>query len=181
MEDEFAGRGFAAAGVVAAALISAVSWAKPVLTGDKSHFDDGIYFPQDAVKLVFRVSGLEPKKPGPDLKVRVVDEYERPIANYTLKVLADAAGCDELYVPNAPGGRLGFYRVYAELADGTKLHSPWASARDGEMTYAVVRDPKDREAVDEDILMFLNQTDPRLAGPVEPRSPVPGLKGSPRQ
>ena len=151
--------------------MSAAAFAKPILTGDTNHPEESIYFPGEKVELVFHISGLEPEKDGPDLKVRVVDEYERQLAKYTLKTMGDNRGCDMCFVRDAPSNGMGFYRVYAELADGTKLYSPWSTRRDGEMTYAIVRDPKTREVNDDSILLFYSSNDPRLRGysPEQPR------------
>lgn len=150
--------------LTAFALYATAAFPRPVLMGDTNHSRESVYFPGEPVELTFRISGLEPKKPGPDLRVRIVDELDRELAKYERKLLADWHGCEEIVIKNAPNGRLGFYRVYAALADGTKLVTPWASRRDCEMSYAVVRDPKTREKVDEDILMIYGNFDPRVGG-----------------
>ena len=152
-----------------AGLLSACSLrllAGPVLTGEVALSDDCIFLPHEKPVLAFRISGLAPQAKGPDLRVRIVDERERELWRKDFPTLADKAGFDEIRVREIPCGRLGFYRVYAALADGTKLHSPWSTMRDGELTYAVVRDPKDREQVDESILCFFHSTDPRMVGHV---------------
>ena len=149
-------------------LAAVAAQAKPALIGDTNHERESVFFPDEKVELNFTVTGLEPKKPGPDLKVRIVDEYEKELWKKDFRLLADWNGNEAVHVTGVPCGRLGFYRVYAELADGTLLTSPWASRRNGEMTYAVVRRPKDRELVDEEILMIYGNFDERVGGRLPP-------------
>ena len=132
------------AGLACLAAVSA-TWAKPVLTGETSHTRDSIYIQGEKVEIFFTITGLEPKKPGPNLLIRICDEYERELWKAEHKTLADVHGADMVRIGyGIPQTKLGFYRVYAELSDGTKLITPWSTQRDGELTYAVVRNPKDR-------------------------------------
>ncbi|HNX05458.1 MAG TPA: hypothetical protein PKI32_08135, partial [Opitutales bacterium] len=167
--------------MVVAAMLASAAFAKPTLTGDTSNPKESLFIPGEKVYLTFRITGLEPKKPGPELRVRVVDEYDRELAKFSKGTLADWNGNDEVYWGEPPQAKLGFYRVYAELSDGTKLTSPWASRRNGEMSYAIVRDPKEREPVNEEILMFYGNFDPRLGGTLPPSRGQDGLKGYPAE
>ena len=156
------------AGLAALTAVS-VAEAKPFLTGETSHPKDSIYIQGEKVEVFFTITGLEPKKPGPNLKLRICDDYDRELWKAEHKTLADEHGADMVRIGyGIPQKDLGFYRVYAELSDGTKLVSPWSTQHDGELTYAVVRNPKDRPEIDESVLMFYGNPDPRLMGPLPP-------------
>ena len=148
-----------------------------VLRGDTSEPRESVFFPGEKVALRFHLSGLEPLAYGPDLQVQIVDERGRELKRFVRQTVGDRNGCDEIAIDDPPADRLGYYRVNARLADGTLLTEPWATRRDGMMTYAVVRDPATRETVDEEVLRFFHGRDERLTGPM-PRSDLQkGLKG----
>ena len=146
-----------------------VADAAPILQGVTSKPLKNVFYPQERVILSFTVSNLEPFATGPDLDVRIVDDRERELRRLTRKVIADRHGLATVNLDDVPHGMLGFYRVYARLTDGTKLVTPWSTLRDGELTYAVVRDPKTRETADDAILRFYTTQDPDLVGPLPNR------------
>ena len=113
--------------------------ASPCLIGESSRPDDSVFAPSDKVQILFRVTGLQPKQAGLSLKVAVSDLSGKVVRTYDEKLLADVGGMDEVRIRyQLPCGAPGFYRVRAELSDGTKLKTAWSDLPDGEMTYCIL-------------------------------------------
>lgn len=121
------------------AAAASAAFAAPCLIGESARPADSVFEPADKVQIFFRVTGLEPKQSGLSLKVDVVDDYGKSMRTYDQKLLADVGGMDEArFQYNLPCGNCAFYRVKAELSDGTKLKTAWSDLPDGEMTYCIL-------------------------------------------
>jgi len=141
-----------------------MAFGAPVLTGDTSKPAASIFYPKDRVSLYFHVSGLAAFQKDITLKLTVENEDGKVFWGRDCPVKPDANGQDEVIVTDAPGGRLGFYRLRARLSDGTLLTTPWATRQPGQLTWAVVPAPEEREPVDVSYLRFFNSGDPDLVG-----------------
>lgn len=126
------------------------SWAIPLqaavlLQGNSSHPAHGMFALDQPVELIFDVTGLDKNVQGLSLKLRIVNGYDKLIEE---KILAVKPGADGRWhgTITAPHARLGLYRVYASLSDGTKLAAQ-GSRPAGYLTYAVVPDPAKRRLV----------------------------------
>lgn len=119
--------------------VASAAVAAPCLTGESSRPDDSVFAPEDKVQLMFRVTGLQPKQAGLTLRVAVSDMSGKVVRTYDEKLLADVGGMDEVRLQyQLPCGAPAFYRVRAELSDGTKLKTAWSDLPDGEMTYCIL-------------------------------------------
>ena len=99
----------------------------------------GIYFPGQRVTLTF--SARELRQPL-EFSLRITDEFDRELHSERRPVEPDADGNWRVSI-EAPAPRLGFYRVYPKLSDGTTI--PAVSSRPaGCLTYAVIVDPARR-------------------------------------
>ncbi|HEX2951253.1 MAG TPA: sugar-binding protein [Armatimonadota bacterium] len=113
-----------------------------VLTGDTSHPTLSTFAQGDPVELTFTVNGLSATEAGCKLQLRIVDEHGTAIDSKELPVTDAGNGTWTTTVP-APGGHLGFYRVYAKLSTGVEL-AAIGSRSSGYLTYAIVPDPATR-------------------------------------
>ena len=159
-------RSFAAFGALLL-ILSGVGglFAAPTLTGDTyPNFTNSRYLEGESPRATFRLTGLEPNRRGPDLEVVCVDERGREVKRWTVETYGDANGLDQVDVADLPREKLGYYRLNAKLADGTLYRSPWSSKPDGFLSYCVLRDPKNREEVDEDVLKFIGNPAVDLCG-----------------
>jgi len=111
------------------------------LTGDTSRPNDSTFRLGEPVVLAFTVSGLAPDTTE-TVAVTIKDEHDAVVDRLNAPLRADAAGNATAKV-DAPGGRLGFYRVFASLSDGTTLPARFTRPA-GCLTYAVVPDPAQR-------------------------------------
>ena len=119
--------------------VASAAVAAPCLIGESSRPDDSVFAPSDKVQLMLRVTGLQPKQADLSLKVSVSDISGKVVKTYDQKLLADAGGMEEArFQYQLPCGAPGFYRVRAELSDGTKLKTAWSDLPDGEMTYCIL-------------------------------------------
>lgn len=112
------------------------------LSGDTSDPEASTFVLGQKVELEFHVQG----QPGETttLQLTIVDEHGSVLKKQTLPVSRDASGRAFLRVADPPCENLGFYRVYAELSDGTKLEA-LGSRAEGFLTYAIVPDPARRQ------------------------------------
>jgi len=125
---------------------------KPLsLSGDTSRPDTSTFVLGEKVQLTFQVAGLEEGQKL-TLPVRIVDEHEKEIATASLPVVGDAKG-HWTGTMDAPGKKLGFYRVRAELSNGARIESLGSRAA-GYLTYAVVPDPAGRKLYSEKETFF---------------------------
>lgn len=114
------------------------------ITGETSRPEMSTFSLGEAVQLLFSVEGLAlPQRDDLSLTVRIEDERGKLLSTKTMPVMTDTAGTWHASV-DAPHDHLGFYRVYAELSDGTKLDA-LGSRPKGYLTYCVVPDPADRK------------------------------------
>lgn len=118
------------------------SVAEVVLLGDTSKPRSSLFTPGEEVWLTFNVVGLKPNQRNVTLKVDVRDELDKAISEKDFHVEVDGHGNAVCTIP-APAGKLGFYRVYGTLSDGTKI-APSGSREGGFITYAVIADPAAR-------------------------------------
>lgn len=160
----------AVSGALAFALLgSAELFAGPTLTGDTyPNFTDSHYFKGKPIYVTYRLTGLEPGKRGPDLEVVCVDDYGRELKCWTRETYGDANGLDQVDIIDLPNEKLGYYRLNSKLSDGTLYRSPWSSKPDGFLSYCVLRDPAEREIVDEDVLLFIGNGANDLCGRPKP-------------
>lgn len=101
----------------------------------------GLYVPGEDVRLTFTAKGV--KRDGITLDVRITDEYDRELSHRMYPVKPDAKGDWKITV-GAQQNRLGFFRVYPKLSDGTTIPAILSRPK-GCMTYAVVADPAKRK------------------------------------
>ncbi|HTS18144.1 MAG TPA: sugar-binding protein [Verrucomicrobiae bacterium] len=113
------------------------------LTGDTSEPTLSTFAQGLPVRLTFHVHGLKDGGQPLRLTISVVDEHEKQLTAKELGITADADG-NWTGSSTAPSERLGFYRVYASLSNGTKLKA-LGSRREGFLTYAVIPDPSLRK------------------------------------
>lgn len=124
-----------------ALLLCGSAWAA-TLTGDTSHPGTSVYIPGEPIQLSFHAEGLGPAA-GLTLELSFLDERDRLLEQRSIPVEPAADGTWTTTL-DAPGDRLGFVRVRARLSDGTPL-AELASRPAGFLTYAVVRDPAQRQ------------------------------------
>jgi hypothetical protein len=100
------------------------------------------FIPGETINLNIRVQELHP---GQRLKLvlSIVNEMDTLVERQEYSVNADSNG-NWFRTASAPNNKLGFYRVWVELSDGTTLPSIWSKPR-GFITYAVVPDPTQRK------------------------------------
>ncbi len=136
-----------------AALILALSLAAhaATLAADTSRPESSTFATGEPVTATFTATGLAPNTKHV-LDVVVKDLHENPIGHATVDVAADATG-RWTGTWNAPSDKLGFYRVFPKLDDGTTLPK-LASRAAGYFTYAVVPDPAKRVDYGPDDSMF---------------------------
>ncbi len=106
------------------------------LTGDTNAPETSMFPQGKKVELFYQVTGLPANHEGVNLELNVVDEKEKSLKKFRIPVKADAQGRWSGSV-HPPCERLGFYRVYSRLSDGTLLQK-LASRKAGYLTYAVV-------------------------------------------
>ena len=115
--------------------------ARPELSGETSKPFFNVFIPGEKIGLTFRVSGLPTGTTDAVIDLKIVDERGKTIDERRLVApLEDGAATVET---NAPCEKLGFYRVYATLSDGTALPAT-GSRGAGFITYAVTPDPASR-------------------------------------
>jgi len=111
------------------------------LTADTSRPEHSTFAIGESVKVLFKSEGLAPSSVT-TLSVVVKDAHDAVIASTSIPVTASASGSwTSEYSP--PCERLGFYRVFPSLADGTTLPKLF-TRQAGYITYAVVPDPARR-------------------------------------
>ena len=119
----------------------AIAASTPTFAGDTSRPATSTFAIGEIPRLTFNVTGLQPgQATSISLDYRNEDENSIAKANISLTAGADGAWTGSV---NAPAEKLGFYRVYATLADGTKLDK-LGSRGAGYLTYAIVPDPAKR-------------------------------------
>lgn len=111
------------------------------LAVDTSRPESSTFVPGEKVTATFVATGLSPNSSSV-MSIVIKDEHEAVLTKTTLQVQADAAG-NWRGDWTAPSDKLGFYRVFPALADGTALPK-LASRAAGYFTYAVVPDPLKR-------------------------------------
>lgn len=114
----------------------------PVLRGDTSHPTLSTFVLGQPVELTFTLADLKDDRLPLDLSLDVVDEHGKSVRATSVPVTSQEGGTWKTTI-SAPADKLGFYRVYAKLSDGTPLAS-LGSRRSGFLTYAVVPDPAQR-------------------------------------
>ncbi|HEY3331864.1 MAG TPA: hypothetical protein VGK19_17665 [Capsulimonadaceae bacterium] len=131
----------------AVAAIAAASYASPsvahatTLSAETSRPQLSCYAAGDAVTVNFTVADLAPGHSPLKLLIHVDDAHSVTLATKEIDVAAAGATWTTTYT--APASKLGFYRVYAKLSDGTTI--PATGSRDaGFVTYIVVADPATR-------------------------------------
>jgi hypothetical protein len=112
------------------------------LSGDTNDPEASTFVLGQKVELAFHVHG-QPKE-ATSLQLTFVDEHERIIQKRSLEIDCDEHGDGALRVVDPRCESLGFYRVYAQLSDGTKLAALGTRA-EGFLTYAIVPDPSRRK------------------------------------
>ncbi|HEY3330318.1 MAG TPA: sugar-binding protein [Capsulimonadaceae bacterium] len=111
------------------------------LSVDTSHPDSSTFATGESVVATFTGSGLAPNSAS-TITIVVKDEHDAVIGKSSVAVSAGADGT--FRAPwTAPSDRLGFYRVFPTLADGTTL-AKISSRKAGYFTYAIVPDPAKR-------------------------------------
>jgi hypothetical protein len=134
-----------------AAPISATAKAA-TLTGDTARPATSLFAAGESVTLSFRVKGLAALQKPISLLLDIDDEHDNVIEHKDITLAPDDQGNCDVTV-DAPARRLGFYRVYAKLSDGT-LMAKLGSRQAGYMTYAVVPDPNLRKSYSQDVTRF---------------------------
>ena len=121
------------------------------LTAETSKPNSSMYAFGEQVEATFSASGLKPGERR-TLAVKVVDEHEKPVSEFTAPFTADGSG-EWRGTYKLPSRRMGFYRVRATA--GADLALPKRGSRPaGCFTYAVMPDPKKRvAAAEEDVFM----------------------------
>jgi hypothetical protein len=125
--------------------------ADTVLTADTSRPESSTFAIGETVNVVFDAEGLTPSQ-AETLTVNVVDEQDKPVVNWQTPVTADGNG-NWHRTWAAPCSKLGFYRVWGKLSDGTQI-SGAGSRPSGYITYCIVPDPAKRVDVGEDNSRF---------------------------
>jgi hypothetical protein len=121
------------------------------LLGDTSRPESSTFAFGEPVVLTFSVSSVTPGQ-SETLSVTVLDEQNNTISTWVSSFKANSVGSWQT-TWSAPNSRLGFYRVYASLSDGTVL-SGLGSRPSGYLTYCVVPDPATRATPTEDTAHF---------------------------
>lgn len=125
-------------------LVAAPAGATVQITGETSRPEMSTFTPVEEVNLSFRIEGLKPEQNANlSLALRIESEHGKLLDAKTFPVTPNAAGIWQTKV-DAPHDHLGFYRVYVELANGTKLDA-LGSRPKGYLTYCVVPDPAERK------------------------------------
>lgn len=109
------------------------------LVGDTNDPEASTFILAHKVELTFHASGLSANAAGLTLKVAICDAHDKVIQNKEIPVQADDRAQWTTTV-DAPSDKTGFYRVRAELSNGTKLEA-LGTRVEGFLTYAVVPDP----------------------------------------
>lgn len=126
----------------AAVLLTAAGFSAPAvaatLTGDTSRPAASTFAIGEQPRLTFSATGLPPNA-STTLSLVYRNEYDQVIAKDSIVVNAGTDGKWTGAV-SAPASRLGFYRVFASLADGATLGA-LGSRKGNYLTYAVVPDP----------------------------------------
>ena len=141
--------------------------APPVLSGNSSKPQLSVFTPGEEVELNFSVTGLPPQTDDSlKLLLTIKDEKEAQLSHDEIPITGTDVvnglwkGCYK-----APGGKLGFYRVYASLSNGIKLASlgGQSSRPEGFITYSVVPDPAQRPLYPQKDSFFLRNGGDRTA------------------
>ncbi len=122
------------------------------LTGDTSEPMHSAFVTGKPVELSFTVHGLSPKDKPLTLHLKIVDELEKVIEEKDLTVQADDKGQWTGRMPG-PNGKLGFYRVYANLSNGVTIPKR-VSRPAGYITYCVAADPSERKRYPAEEMFF---------------------------
>ena len=133
-------------------LACGIAHAEVILTGDTSRPAVSTFAAGEAVTLDFHVSGLTAGGAGITLKLDFANEHDAVLERRDVPVAPDATGAWSVTVP-APGRRLGFYRVYARLSDGTPL-APEGTRHGSYLTYVIVPDPAKRKVYPQAVTRF---------------------------
>jgi hypothetical protein len=130
---------------------SGAGLATPILTADTSSPNLSTFVLGKPVTLTFSVTGLSPGQPE-TLIVDVQNELGNHVGHFQSPVVGDTtANWQTSWL--APHGKLGFYRVYCKLSDGTKIPA-LGSRQAGYITYCIVPDPANRAAVTQSTSRF---------------------------
>jgi len=122
------------------------------LTGETSEPMHSAFVAGKPVELSFTVSGLSANDKSLTLHLKIVDELENVIQEKDLAVQADDKGqwTGRMAGPN---GKLGFYRVYANLSNGVTILRR-VSRPAGYITYCVAADPSERKPYPAEEMFF---------------------------
>ncbi|MDR3710968.1 MAG: sugar-binding protein [Capsulimonadaceae bacterium] len=132
-------------GATAAPLVAAT------LTADTSRPNTSTFVIGEKVSVVLNAAGLTPLSSS-TLSIDVRDEHGVSVAKASIAVAASSDGTwNGEYAP--PCDKLGFYRLFPSLADGTTI-SKLFTRPNGYLTYAVVPDPSTRLDYGEDGSLF---------------------------
>jgi hypothetical protein len=124
--------------VVICVLAVNVCHAAAVLTGDTSRPESSTFASGEKVIITFSATGLASTKPE-SLIVSVTNADSKHVANWTAPVVANTAGNWQASW-TAPSSKLGFFRVWAHLSDGTTF-AGLGSRPAGYISYCVVPNP----------------------------------------
>ena len=146
-------RPLARAALLAALILACgIARAEVTLTGDTSRPAVSTFAAGETVTLDFHAAGLASNGAGVTLKLEFADEHDTVMERRDVPVTPDAVGAWSATIP-APSKRLGFYRVYARLSDGTPL-APQGTRHGNYLTYVVVPDPAKRKAYPQAVTHF---------------------------
>ncbi len=121
------------------------------LTGDTTHPENSFFIFGEKAGLVFNVSQAKANE-SLALELNVCDYDDKTIRKWDVPFKTDASGAATVNV-DAPSDKLGFYRVYARLSDGTPV-AKRGSRFEGQLTYAVLHDPAKREKFTQNYTFF---------------------------
>lgn len=135
-----------------AAGMSCSASAEVTLTGETSKPMHSAFVPGEPVELSFTASGVSPSDGPLTLHIRIADELENVIEEENLAVEADENGQWTGRV-DGPNGKLGFYRVYAQLSNGVTIPK-LVSRPAGYITYCIAADPSQRKTYPAEEMFF---------------------------
>jgi hypothetical protein len=127
----------------------------PTFTGSTSQPATNTFAVGDTVTVDFKANGLAADAPAPMVRVSVADVFNTVLWKGEA-TLQKGPGGDWAGSIAPPGGRMGFYRVYANLyANGQQIPVNAAGSRPaGYLTYCIVPNPATRPDVPESRAFF---------------------------
>ena len=126
------------------------------LTVETSRPNVNLFTPSEIIQLTFAAAGL-PANEKQQLKLQYADEFDQVRATKDVDIVADANGRWSGAVEGL-NDKLGFYKVFASLSNGTPLASA-GSRPAGYLTYAVTPDPYARPNLPQSECVFGMQGD----------------------